>query len=231
MGSCIESWRAFALAAALVALAACTTPHPRPPVARPPVMPTKPVVRTPAKPTRPVVPIAPATTPIVRVFPSYEQEKTRTKSALATNIGESLAPPEVGYYMDVLQGRLKQVSGKSIGIVRQGDRIVLNLSGRSSFDAGSAQINPGIRDTLGSVTKVLVEYRKTLVSVRTHADGVGATPINQQLAEQRAQALARYLADAGVSDKRIVAAGTGAENRARIELQLEPVVHAAGSEH
>jgi outer membrane protein OmpA-like peptidoglycan-associated protein len=231
MGRRIESLRAFALAAAIVALAACTTPHPRPPVARPPVMPTKPVARPPVKSARPVVPVAPAGIVTVRTPPSYEQEKSRTKSALATNIGESLAASDVGYYMDVLQGRLKQVSGKNIGIVRQGDRIVLNLSGRSGFDAGSTQINAGIRDTLGPVTKVLVEYRKTLVSVQTHADGVGAPAVNPQLAEQRAQALARYLADAGVSDKRIVAAGAGAETRARIELQLEPVVHAADSAH
>ena len=171
---------------------------------------------------------------------SYEQDKNRTKLALATNSRDSLASSEVGYYMDVLQGRLKQVAGKLVGIGRKGDRIVLSLPGRSGFESSNTEINPSIREALAPLSKVLVEYRMTLVSVRIRADDSGPQGINPQLAEQRALAVAGYLTEAGVSGKRIVIAGSGLsrppaansgpETRARIELQLEPIVRAAGSE-
>ena len=171
---------------------------------------------------------------------SYEQDKNRIKLALAKNSRNSLASSEVGYYMDVLQGRLKQVAGKSIGVGRQGDRIVLDLSGRLAFESGSAQITPDIREILTPLSNVLVEYRKTLVSVQVRADDSDAQAINPPLAEQRALAVAHYLAEAGVAGKRIVIAESGLnrpsaanvspENRTHTELQLEPIVGAAGSE-
>ena len=78
----------------------------------------------------------------------------------------------------------------------------------------------------------------TLVSIRIRADNSG--PNNPQLTEQRSQAVARYLIEAGVSKKRIVVVGVGKRgaapvnpasvNLARIELQLEPIVRAAAGQ-
>ena len=80
----------------------------------------------------------------------------------------------------------------------------------------------------------------TLVSVRVGADDAGAQATSP-LAELRAQAVAHYLAKAGVAGKRIVivrsdpddlpAARTNPANRALVELQLEPIVRAVGVEH
>ena len=220
--------RTFALAAAILALAACALPRTRTPVPRPPA---KPPSSVPATPTAGIAVLDPR---------SYEQDKNRIKLALAKNSRNSLASSEVGYYMDVLQGRLKQVAGKSIGVGRQGDRIVLDLSGRLAFESGSAQITPDIREILTPLSKVLVEYWKTLVSVQVRADDSDAQAINPPLAEQRALAVAHYLAEAGVADKRIVIAGSGLnrppaanvspENRAHVELRFEPIVRAAGGE-
>ena len=162
---------------------------------------------------------------------SYEQDKNRIKQALAINSGDSLAPADVGYYMDVLQGRLKQVTGKSIGIGRQGDRIVLDLTSRMAFGPGSTQLSPGNHAILAPLSKVLVEYRMTLVSVRVRADDSVTHAIDPHLSEQRAQAIANDLAEAGVGLKRIVIAGVGAESRVRVELLLEPIVSPAGNGH
>ena len=215
--------RALALAVFLLALAACASQPKRVPIMRPPVKTTRSVPAAPA-PARTPAPVI-----TVSESRSYEQEKIRSKLALSKNSRDSLASSEVGYYMDVLQGRLKQVAGKSMGIARHGDRIVIDLSDRAGFEPGSAQIKPGIREILTPLSKVLVEYRKTLLSVRVRADDTGAHASNQQLAEQRALALAHYLSDLGVSDKRIVTGGVGSENRVRVELQVEPVVRVPGS--
>lgn len=218
--------RALALVVAIVVFAACSTTPKRAPVVVTPVAVARPVH---PKPTRPVTPVAP-TTGVAMIDPgNYEQEKARIKSVLSKNYSDSLASSEVGYYMDVLQGRLKQISGKRIGISRLGDRIVLDLSGLPGFESGSAQITPEIRVALAPISRMLVEYSKVLVSIRARADDPGAKAINPRLGEQRALALAHVLAEAGVTEKRIVIAGT--ENHARIELQLEPIVRTAGNEH
>jgi len=132
--------------------------------------------------------------------------------------------------MDVLQGRLKQAVG-NIGIGRQGNRIVLDLTTRVSFAPGSAQPAAGNHAILASVSKVLVEYRMTQVSVRVRADDPATHAIDPRLSAQRAQAIANDLAGYGIAPRRIVIAGTGTEKHPRIELSLEPMVSPAGNGH
>ncbi len=190
-------------------------------------------------------PSAPASTPaptvisgVVLVAPAnHEQEKNKIKLLLSKTSRDSLPASEVGYYMDVLQGRVKQKIGKNpgIGIARSNDRLVIVMRGSSGFEAGNAQISPGIRQFLAPLSKVLVEYRMTLVSIRIRSDNSDSN--NLQLTEQRSQAVARFLMDAGVSKKRMVVVGAGKNgvapanpasvNNARIELQLEPIVRSA----
>ena len=190
-------------------------------------------------------PSAPASTPapavisgVVLVAPAnHEQEKNKIKLLLSKSSRDSLPVSETGYYMDVLQGRVKQKIGKiqGVGIARSDDRIVIVMRGSSGFEASNTQISPGIRQFLAPLSKVLVEYRMTLVSIRIRADNSGLN--NPQLTEQRSQAVAKYLTDAGVTKKRMVLVGTGKSgvvqvnpasvNNARIELQLEPIVRSA----
>ena len=208
--SCLRAWarpmgdlRAFALVAVvMLAFAACAT-HPKPP---PP----------PARPARSV----PAPRTRVRVPPTS-----------VPNAGDSLAPADVGYYMDVMQGRLKQAVGTDIGIVRRGDRIVLDLTSRMAFGPGSTQLSAGDHAIIASLSRALVEYRMTLVSVRVRSVDPATHAIDAHLSEQRAQAIANNLAEAGVASKRIVIAGVGAEKHPQIELTLEPIVSPAGSGH
>lgn len=180
---------------------------------------TKPTPPPPLPPTRPARSV-PAQRPRVRVPP-----------APAPNIGESLAPADVGYYMDVLQGRLKQVAGTSIGIARRGNRIVLDLTNRIAFSPGSTQPSAGDRAIIASLARVLVEYRMTLVSVRVRAADETTHAIDPRLSEQRAQVIANDLAEAGVGSRRIAIAGAGADNRVHVELTLEAIVSPAGNGH
>jgi outer membrane protein OmpA-like peptidoglycan-associated protein len=170
----------------------------------------------------------------------HEQKKKDVTVALAENSLDSLPSSEVGYYMDVMQGRLKQVVDKHVSIRRQGDHIVLDLSFLLGFESGSAQPNPGVSEILTALSEVLVEYRKTVVSIHAFADESGSEAITPRLAEQRALAVARYLTGVGVASKRIVIAELGAghapkmdvspENRTQVELQVEPIMRLAVNE-
>lgn len=210
-----------------LALSACATRAPRP--AAPQAAP---------KPKLPIaVPVAPATAkppvakasapPEVKVLPpaGYEQEKTRLKQALAKNTANTLAPDDVGYTLDVLHGRLRQEIGKSAHITREADRIVIDLSGQLGFAHGADQVDAEGQRLLGSLARVLVEYRTTFVSVLVR-DGEMSQP-----SDRRALALVHVLTQAGVARQRIVVIGQGAgranaavESVARVELLIEAIV-------
>jgi outer membrane protein OmpA-like peptidoglycan-associated protein len=188
---------------------------------------------------------APATPPsngiVVLDARSDEQDKSRIKQELASNSRDSLAPADVGYYMDVLNGRLKQVATDNFTVARQGDRLVLDLSERTNFEPGSTQVTPVTRAALAPISKALVEYRMTLLSLRVRGDDSSAKVGSSRPAEQRALAVARYLTGSGVASKRIVIIGANPDraptadaesgDSARIELQIEPIVRKINSGH
>jgi len=222
-------WQRALLVAVGLALAACSGgPQTRSPVA-PPTPKPKPPRSTPATPTP-----TPSVTVVEPEPTPYAEDAKNAKQDLARNERDSLALLEVGYYMDVLHGRLKQHAGKNVGVGRQGQFIVLVLTGDVGFAPGTAQFSAGMRDSLAKLAKVLVEYRKTTVTVRVRGDDPGATLSNPQLAGQRRRAVADFLVAAGVNERRIVIAGV-APTRApaakarrgvplRVELQLEPIL-------
>jgi outer membrane protein OmpA-like peptidoglycan-associated protein len=142
----------------------------------------------------------------------YENEKNRIKQKLAKSDGDSLPSSDVGYYMDVLQGRLKQVAGKDVAVTRQGEHITLDLTNRAAFDSDGTHVSAGFRDLLSALANVLVEYRMTLVSVRVRSGESGAQANHPRVADLHAKAVARSLAD-----------------RARVELQVEAIVRAKGT--
>ena len=123
---------------------------------------------------------------------------------------DALAPGDVGYYMDVLLGRLRQLPG--VECRRRDDQIIVAFSGRFELVAGHAQADAELRATLAALAQVLIEYRKTLVSVQVGASRPGAAP-DETLAQRSVQAAAQVLASSGLASKRIAtatAAGAGA---------------------
>jgi outer membrane protein OmpA-like peptidoglycan-associated protein len=205
----------FALA--ILGLTACSSPRTRAPV----------VAAQAAKPAS----HAPST--VVLDPRHYEQDKNRIKQALAHG-SDSLAPADVGYYMDVLQARLVQLADKRLAVTRKDDRIILALSLR--FESAGTRIDSDSQQILTPLSSALVEYRMTLVTVHIDVDGDTETG-SPTLAQRRAQALAQYLVNSGVQRKRIVIAGssknlpplTNLENRTRVELQVEPIVRSVNA--
>lgn len=228
-----------AIACAL-ALAACSKPVARPaapvPVAAATLSLPAPIPS--AKPAQAPA-VAPSKGPIVLGGRGFEEGKRKIKATLAKDPAAALPPQDVGYYIDVLQGRLKQIAGTQVGMVvgRQDNDVILDVSARLDFAAGSARITPGIREMLGPIVKVLAEYRMLLVAVTASPDDAGDAAPDMRLVEQRGLAIARHLAGAGIAASRIVVAGSSAarppeagtlpETRTHLEIHLEPIVRAA----
>jgi len=138
----------------------------------------------------------------VAAHPSSKPHAGKKPSSAATEKNTALPAREVGYYLDVLQGRLQQQLDSGVIIGRQHDSIVLDFSRRLSFMPDSAQLDDVDRGLLQPLVKILEEYRAALVSVRVSADD--DAPPARKLAQQRAAVIARALAEAGVAAARVV---------------------------
>ena len=223
----------LACALLVLALSACAT---KPKKVAPPVIEEAPPTRPVTPPPRPTPPPKP---PVVEAPPparNFGQEKARRKLELAADERNSVGAGDMGYYLDVLLGRLKQRLGSDTGIARHGQHLVVVLPASAGFPIGGSTLTPALRAKLAPLSQVLLEYRRVLVSVYVHSDASVVGASNPRLAEQRAQVIAAYLGGAGLDPRRILLAPAGptrpAANRpgdggrSRIEIQLEPIVRA-----
>lgn len=158
----------------------------------------------------------------------------------ATVIGMGLggiAGAATGSYMDRQEQELRaRTAGTGIAVQRQGQEIAIKLPSGITFDVGQASIKPEMRPALDQVATTLATYQSTFIDVTGHTDSTGSAAFNQQLSEQRANAVADYLVYKGVQRGRIATRGYGAQfpvasndneagraqNR-RVEIRLSPV--------
>ena len=185
--------RSLILPLALALLAACASHQAR--HETPPKQPSAPAVAEPGK-----EPSAPAVKP--RARPAPPQDNSRATPAPTNK--EGVAAGEAGYFLDVLQGRLRQALDPAVAIRRERGSIVLDLSRRLGFIGDEAQLDDAGRTLLLSLAKVLGEYRAALVTVRVDLPGDVAAAGKQT--QQRENAIVRVLTDSGVSAARIAAA-------------------------
>jgi outer membrane protein OmpA-like peptidoglycan-associated protein len=185
-----------------------------------------------------------AAAPIAPVAAAAVIKPSELKSAVAIrrdsliSRGQRLQIDEVGYYQDVQEALFRQLAGSGIRVSRREQNVVLSLPGALSFDVGSTSLSGHSVKNLGSVARVLIEYKHTIVTLLGHTDSLGDPAANQRLSEQRALAVSRVLITAGVPADRILVAGFGStrpiaanateqgrlENR-RVEIEISPLLH------
>ncbi|MDH3207306.1 MAG: OmpA family protein [Gemmatimonadota bacterium] len=85
---------------------------------------------------------------------------------------------------------------------------VLVLEG-VNFETGSAVLTPGARNVLDRVAQSLIGNPDIRVEVSGHTDSTGSRALNMRLSQQRAEAVAAYLALRGVASSRMAARGYG----------------------
>jgi outer membrane protein OmpA-like peptidoglycan-associated protein len=138
--------------------------------------------------------------------------------------------------MDSQEKQLKsEFKGTDVKVQRQGDDIAVIMPGNVAFATGSAELSSGFYSSLDAVADVLTKNPDTTITIAGHTDSVGNADANQQLSQNRASAVARYLVNKGISSQRIQAVGFGdrqpvatndteegrAKNR-RVVIQIHP---------
>lgn len=160
----------------------------------------------------------------------------RTEMIVGAGIG-AIAGGAVGAYMDKQERELRQkTAGSDVQVIRQGDELLLNIPSGVTFATNSYAIQPQFQKTLDDVAATLATYNQTYIDVYGHTDSTGNDAINVPLSQNRAQSVATYLTNHGVTSARIGTQGFGAsqpiasnstvegrqQNR-RVEIKIVPV--------
>lgn len=151
----------------------------------------------------------------------------------------ALAGSAIGNYMDKQEQEFRdELSNSGVKVVREGDTIRLQMPGNITFASGSAYVAQDFMPVLQDVARVLNRYEKTTLLVEGHTDNTGKADYNQQLSENRAQAVMNFLAGQGVDSRRLRAVGygesmpvasnetaSGRQQNRRVELKIIPNQH------
>ncbi len=165
----------------------------------------------------------------------------RKKGAVVGAVVGGVGGYAIGNYMDEQEKRYEEALAEErrthqVEITRlEDDLLQLTLSSEASFDVNRADVKPAFRPTLQKLGDVCKKYNRTNLTVIGHTDSTGSADYNRQLSQRRAQAVADYLIDQGVSPDRIrvVAQGedkpradnttaAGRQLNRRVEILIEP---------
>jgi outer membrane protein OmpA-like peptidoglycan-associated protein len=105
-----------------------------------------------------------------------------------------------------------EASLEDLGAERTPDGLVVTLPETVLFDFDSADLVGDADEVVARVAEVLAFYADVEVEVRGHTDDVGGDEYNQQLSEDRAQAVVDALVTAGASPVQLTAVGFGASD-------------------
>jgi len=170
---------------------------------------------------------------------SGDDSKQKLRRSAAGAGVATLNAGAAGYYMDVLEAKLRERLDRSgVGVARRGEEITLSMPAALVFAGDGADLNPAFGRVLDGVANVLGHYEKTVLEVAGHGDerDGDAAP-----AGARAATVAAYLERRGIAASRILRFGAGASHplghgagesgrarNRRIELTVVPLVREAG---
>lgn len=86
---------------------------------------------------------------------------------------------------------------------------ILSRSGNINFHSGSARLQASSAPLLDSVADIIARCPGLKIDVSGHTDADGSPAANQNLSQQRAKAVVRYLVKKGLSADRFTATGYG----------------------
>lgn len=152
-------------------------------------------------------------------LPTPAPVDSRTDGATDSRIADREAPRADGGGMGQLA---RQLTGLSLDVEKQDDRLVANLGRSVRFADGSAVLDASARDALKRIAELLKDPEHVEVRVIGHTDSSGSESLNQRLSDLRARVVVRYLAANGVSAARLTHQGRG-KSEPKVAAEQEQV--------
>lgn len=160
----------------------------------------------------------PLTNVLIEILPVFEQATIDLVDKNLDMSGKINTTSQQKQLMALLAPYREQGYNLSINIVAA-DAIAMRcqqqfdvlLKQTIAFSSGNNKINSSSFTLLGNLADTAMFCPKELITIEGHTDNRGDTTRNQQLSQQRAQAVAEWLIKAGVDEKRLRTVGYGSE--------------------
>lgn len=107
-----------------------------------------------------------------------------------------------------LRARLLQQLNSILATRDSARGLIANMSD-VLFKSGSFELLPGARERLAKVSGIILAYPSLHLAVEGHTDSIGSDEYNQNLSEQRAEAVRDYFVQQGIAAASIEARGFG----------------------
>ncbi|MCU1350139.1 MAG: hypothetical protein JWO56_3169 [Acidobacteria bacterium] len=142
------------------------------------------------------------------VISNNRQGHSAKRGAIVGGVAGVAAGAIVGAMMDKQERELRQIEGVNVARVNDGE-LKVTVKNDVLFDTGSASLRSASRTALREMADVFDKYGNTTISVQGYTDSVGSESYNQRLSDRRADSVAGYLGQLGVSNSRIRSVGYG----------------------
>ena len=136
----------------------------------------------------------------------------RRRGALVGAVIGAAGGAVIGNQLDKQEEELRASLGNNVGIVNNGNNLVVTLPQAILFATNSTAVSGRSQTDLRTLANSINQYPNTTVNVIGHTDNVGDASYNFDLSQHRAQAVTSVLISAGVTPARIISTGQG-ENR------------------
>ncbi len=115
----------------------------------------------------------------------------------------------IGYNLDQQEAELRRDLDSGVTITNTGDRLIVSFPEAILFATNSFTVRPGLNNDMAALANSLQRYPQSTIQIVGHTDSDGDAAYNQQLSEQRANAVAGVLLNQGVPSSRVRAFGRG----------------------
>lgn len=149
---------------------------------------------------------------------SGDTREERIRNGIVGGVIGGTTGAVIGSNLDRQEAELRSALGANVGIVNNGQNLVVTLPQDILFDTGSAALTGGLQNDLRAVAGSLNRYPDTRVNIIGHTDNVGEAAFNLDLSQRRANAVSQVLIGAGVSPTRINSFGRGEDQPAASNL-------------
>jgi len=140
---------------------------------------------------------------------SGDTRDERIRNGLAGAVIGGGTGAAIGNNLDRQEAELRASLGDDVGIVNNGQNLVVTLPQDILFATDSASLSGGLQNDLRAGAGSLNRYPDTRVNVIGHTDNVGEASYNLDLSQRRANAVSSVLIGAGVAPSRINSFGRG----------------------
>ena len=116
----------------------------------------------------------------------------------------------IGKKMDDQAKEIEQaMPGAEVVRSEEGIQVILDENSEVRFDYNKASLTADAKSSLNDVIEIFRNYPDTDILIVGHTDSIGSQDYNQPLSLNRAQSVADYLINNGVSSSRIRTEGAG----------------------